>query len=305
MAEADARNRRITSANVMFCLDTTGSMAFAINAVKEAIIKVAEIYMTARIDMRVGLIEFRDRVHANESGDHRWDGGYHTLRMIDFGDQGSFTDNINSFGNEVEQLSAQGGGPHPESSFDAMAHAARESSWKEGSTKVIIHITDAAPRIPDYEISNIQQLRGIMSDSGIEQIFVVAPMNVLDDFEHLGMVERYEGHFALVSYHELDSNPTVEGLVEVLEVIAQTSSDSITESDGGDDDVDSDSENPFDEEEEAIADGDDEGAEPSEADSEESAEYDPSEDEAIADGGLEGSIRDSAKYSDSDGLFDD
>ena len=180
-----AGETRITSANVMFCLDTTGSMGFAIEAVKEAIVKVAEIYITARIDMTVGLIEFRDRVHSSESGDHEWDGGYPTLRMIDYGDQGSFTDNINSFGNEVEQLSAQGGGPHPESSFDAMAHAARESSWKEGSTKVIIHITDASPRSPDYEISNIQQLRDILSDSGIEQIFVVAPMNVLDDFERV------------------------------------------------------------------------------------------------------------------------
>ncbi len=291
---ATTGSTRITSANVMFCLDTTGSMEFAISAVKEAIRKVAEIYITARIDMTVGLIEFRDRVHSSENGDHEWDGGFSTLRMIDFGSQGCFTDNINSFGNEVDQLSAAGGGPQPESSFDAMAFAAEESPWKQGSTKVIIHITDADPRSPDYRISNIQQLRGVMSDSGIEQIFVVAPLNVLDHFEHLTQVERSEGHFALVSFHELSSNPTVEDLVEKLEVIAQTSSDSISESDTGDDDVDPDSENPFD---------DDEDIEPVTYDSD--LEYSGREDEAFEEPvSREKDLLDT-EDSDSDGLFDD
>ena len=304
MAEGGA-DRRITSANVMFCLDTTGSMTFAINAVKEAIARVTEIYVSARIDIRVGLIEFRDRIHAYEHGNPDFDGYHETLRMIDFEGQGNFTDNPERFRGEVSELIADGGGPTPESSFDAMAHAARESSWTEGSTKVIILITDAPPRIPDYEISNIDELVEVMSSSAIDQIFIVTPMNYHEAWDEMARVEVRSGEWAFVSWHELEANPTTERLVEELEIIAQTSSDSISESENNEteeDDDGSESENPFERD-----DGGSESENPFERDDDVAPE---GEDEDATYSDSETPIRDSAEYSDSDGsdsdgLFDD
>jgi hypothetical protein len=265
-----ADETRISSANIMFCLDTTSSMTFAINAIQQTLNKLAEIYLTSRIEIKVGLVEFRDRVHAAEQGNVERDpSGYPTLRMISFGDQGSFTDNVISFQTQINSLIASGGGPAPESSFDALAFAARESTWDLGSTKIIIHITDDRPRIPDYDIASVHELKDILSDAGIQQLFIVAPDKSLNYFENLSTIEYSEGVFALTGFFELSMNPSVENLVTLLERVAQTSSDSILESENdddlyiddddddgwfGDDEespvvekiIESDSENPFD-----------------------------------------------------------
>ena len=62
-------------ADIVFTLDTTGSMGFAIEAMKRTITQLADIYLEARIDTRLGVIQFRDRVNFGET-----DSGNPTLR---------------------------------------------------------------------------------------------------------------------------------------------------------------------------------------------------------------------------------
>lgn len=73
-------------ADVMFVLDTTGSMRNAIEAVKNVIGQLADIYSEASIETRLGIIQFRDRVltHGQDEGTNR------TLERAQF-DEGDFT----------------------------------------------------------------------------------------------------------------------------------------------------------------------------------------------------------------------
>ena len=271
-------SKRITSANVVFCVDATGSMEFAITAVKNAIVRVAEIYMASRIHISVGLVQFRDIVFAG-----RDDCGYPTLEMASFSDGSSFTANTSEFSSSVGSLVAAGGGPTPESSFDAIAHAASHSNWSPGATRVIVHITDAEPRIPDDSMNDVDDLRSILTKSGIDQLFIVAPEETHGSYEGIEMAQGQEDQYLCPVYCSLVQGD-VDSLVEGLSLIAQTSSDSIL------DDYDptpfvSGSISPFDD--------------------------DDDDDDEIEEGGNDGDASDSDStddpdedYSD-DGLFDD
>ena len=56
-------------ADIVFTLDTTASMGFAIDAMKRTITQLADIYLEARIDTRLSVIQFRDRVNFGDSED--------------------------------------------------------------------------------------------------------------------------------------------------------------------------------------------------------------------------------------------
>src|SRR5262249_28777671 len=57
--------------DVMFVLDVTGSMQREINGVSEGIVKFAEALQAKKLDARVGLIAFRDRLELDDAPDVR------------------------------------------------------------------------------------------------------------------------------------------------------------------------------------------------------------------------------------------
>lgn len=240
-----------TSVNVVFCVDVTGSMEWLIEAVRDGIEKVAGIYLSSRLDMQVGLVQFRDKVYAKSEGNVDFDpiaGWVHpTMLVTKFSDGETLTSNIDEFTSAVSSLTAQGGGDEPESSFDAIAAAATLSNWSKagGSTKVIVHMTDAPPVIPDVEIQDCEQLRQVLTQSEIDQVFIIAPNYTHAYYEELSLVERRPGDFALVSFHDISSD--VDQMVRILEEMAKTSSDSILTDDVEEPYVHTGpSENPFD-----------------------------------------------------------
>ena len=150
-------------ADIVFTLDTTGSMGFAIEAMKRTITQLADIYLEARIDTRLGIIQFRDRVNFGES-----DSGNPTLQRESF--VNGFTSDPKEFRDAVSWYRAAGGGPTPESSFDALALASR-SEWRDEANRIIIHITDAIPHLPDREINNVKSLVDMLSEVNIDQSY--------------------------------------------------------------------------------------------------------------------------------------
>ena len=52
-----------SAVDVMFVLDVTGSMQLAINGVRDGIIEFAHELETRKLDARVGLVAFRDRLN--------------------------------------------------------------------------------------------------------------------------------------------------------------------------------------------------------------------------------------------------
>lgn len=148
------------SADVMFVLDCTGSMQGEIDAIKSSIIDFANTIESDGVHVRVGLIEFRDRLNGEEA------------RVLTFDGASPFTGKPALFRQAVTPLRAQGGGDAPESSLDAVMLALRQP-FASGTNKVIVLITDAPPHIPDKEVRSIEQVVKAVRDAGIAQFYLV------------------------------------------------------------------------------------------------------------------------------------
>ncbi|MBP1464445.1 VWA domain-containing protein [Candidatus Chloroploca sp. M-50] len=146
-------------ADVMFVLDCTGSMAGEIRAIRDAIIAFANTIESDGVRVRVGLIEFRDRLIHEEA------------RVLTFSGQ-PFTSDPGEFRKQVSKLSASGGGDEPESSLDALILASRQPFGAD-NTKVIVLVTDAPPHIPDKDTKTVKEVVDAFIKAGIAQFYMV------------------------------------------------------------------------------------------------------------------------------------
>ncbi|MGR8920938.1 MAG: vWA domain-containing protein [Gammaproteobacteria bacterium] len=140
--------------DVVFALDTTGSMSGLIHAAKEKIWSIAT--NMAQTDpapaIRMGLVAYRDR------------GDAYVTRVTDL------SGDLDSIYAELMQLSAQGGGDGPESVNRALADAVEQMSWSDDDNayRVVFLVGDAPPHM-DYaderrypEIARLARARGIV-----------------------------------------------------------------------------------------------------------------------------------------------
>jgi len=114
-------------ADVVFCIDSTGSMAPCIDGVKEHVQNLVEGFTSNQeivLDWRVRLIEYRDLNQDEE--------------IVPY----PFTTDIEEFRKQVQGLTATGGGPEPESTLDAI-FVALKSEWREPCNKCVVVFTDA------------------------------------------------------------------------------------------------------------------------------------------------------------------
>lgn len=148
------------SADVMFVLDCTGSMQGEIDAIKSSIIDFANTIESDGVRVRVGLIEFRDRLNGEEARTLTFEGG------------SPFTSNPALFREALAPLRAQGGGDAPESSLDALMLALRQP-FASDTNKVMVLITDAPPHLPDKEVRSIEQVTTALRKAGIAQFYLV------------------------------------------------------------------------------------------------------------------------------------
>jgi len=105
--------------DIMFVLDTTGSMLWAIDGVKAGIDLFLDGVDATGIDARVGGIEFGDEIRSDTM----------------LGD----TDELRRW---LDLLTATGGGDGPESPLDSMEKAYRNADWRDGALPYFIVITD-------------------------------------------------------------------------------------------------------------------------------------------------------------------
>src|ERR1700749_4002607 len=95
-----------TQADIVFCIDATGSMDPCIESVKDGIYAFVEgLQSAASVDFRLRLIAYRDR-HDPDCG-----------RPWHIND---FTDSVEEFRSHLEEVAADGGGENPESTIDAL-----------------------------------------------------------------------------------------------------------------------------------------------------------------------------------------
>lgn len=162
------RSKMKTKADIVFCIDRTGSMTPCIEGVKSSVMAFAEGLQTeAKVDFRLRLVAYRDLPSENEP-----------IEANDFcapGDQLTFQGQVGS-------LEADGGGPEPESTLDAL-YTAIQSDWRHPCHKAILVFTDAPcyrelydSTIEKYGLGDGSPNRVIDAAAAKRtQLFIVAP----------------------------------------------------------------------------------------------------------------------------------
>ncbi len=118
---------------VVFVLDTTGSMGGLIQAAKEKVWAIANTLVSAKPapDIKMGLVGYRDRGDA-----------YVTKRT-------DLTDDLDAVYEALMGFQAQGGGDTPESVNQALHEAVTKINWSkdDGAYKVIFLVGDCPPHM--------------------------------------------------------------------------------------------------------------------------------------------------------------
>ena len=126
----------IPKIDVVFVLDTTGSMSGLIQTAKDKIWSIATTMASAQPtpEIRIGLVAYRDR------GDH------YVTKVVDL------SDDLDSVYATLMDFQADGGGDTPESVNQALYEAVHNISWSQDSQayQVVFLIGDAPPHM-DYQ----------------------------------------------------------------------------------------------------------------------------------------------------------
>jgi Mg-chelatase subunit ChlD len=121
---------------VVFCLDTTGSMGGLIDGAKQKIWAICNQIASGRPtpDLKVGLVAYRDR------------GDEYITKVFDL------TDDLDAVHGNLKKFVAAGGGDWPESVNQALFDAVHKVKWsKDNRTLRIIFLVGDAPPHMDYK----------------------------------------------------------------------------------------------------------------------------------------------------------
>lgn len=122
--------------DVVFVIDSTGSMGRLIAGAKEKIWSIANSIVSRKPSpaVRIGLVSYRDR------------GDEYITKKFDL------TDDIDTVFKNLQSLKADGGGDSPESVNQALDEAVNEMKWSSGkdSTKIVFLVGDCPPHM-DYK----------------------------------------------------------------------------------------------------------------------------------------------------------
>ena len=119
--------------DVLFLLDSTGSMAHEIHQIKSTLHSTAMQVsnLPANPDLRFGMVSYRDREDEYVTRLYRFDR------------------DVKQFSRSVDEVQADGGGDYPESLNQALHEAVNDMSWRSGAIRLIFLIADAPPHL-DY-----------------------------------------------------------------------------------------------------------------------------------------------------------
>jgi Mg-chelatase subunit ChlD len=121
--------------DLIFCIDTTGSMRNAIDSAKTSATKIIDQVFAASPSVRVALVAYRDYGSAYVTK------GY------------PFTQNKEEIRRDIMSLEADEGGDPPEAVYEALLHAIQTKDlgpWRSGVKKIIILMGDAPPHTKQH-----------------------------------------------------------------------------------------------------------------------------------------------------------
>jgi len=125
-----ARAEPARTLDLVFVLDTTGSMVEEIEAVKDTLRKVARDAGRMQTTLRVGLVEYRDR------------GDSFVTRVY------PFSTDLTEFSRRIEAIQAGGGGDTPEHVNEGLRVALSQLAWNDAaSARLAFLVADAPPHL--------------------------------------------------------------------------------------------------------------------------------------------------------------
>ena len=186
--------------DVLFLLDSTGSMDDEIKQIKTTMQSIAKRVsnLPANPDLRFGMVSYRDR-----------DDTYVT-RLHDF------DRNVNRFQQTIRGVRASGGNDYPESLNQALHEAVNDASWRKNAIRLIFLIADAPPHLdyPQDEDYAVEMTRA--REKGIK-IFSVASSGLDQQGEYIfrQIAQQTMGSFLFILYRDgpqgkLDTPHSVE-----------------------------------------------------------------------------------------------
>jgi molecular chaperone DnaK len=143
--------------NIVFLIDTTGSMDTYINGVKDRAIEFSDILASKGAQFRLGLVGFGDLNEKEKPSVY------------------SFTEDVLRFQKQVKNIPRTYGGDIPESSLDAVETGVEliNASRGEIAKNIFILITDAPPHVPTRSGKSVEDICKLLISNDITA-YVVA-----------------------------------------------------------------------------------------------------------------------------------
>jgi len=138
--------------NVVFCIDTTGSMDTYINGVKDRAIEFSQILASKGATFKLGLIGFGDLYEKENPSVY------------------NFTDDVTKFQKQVKNIPRTYGGDIPESALDSLETAIEllaTTRHEVASKSIFILITDAPPHVPTYSGKSVMDICDMLNSNNV------------------------------------------------------------------------------------------------------------------------------------------
>jgi len=164
-----------TKADVMFVLDITGSMDYAIVGVEKGLEKILNRMKKNGIDARVGLTVFRDKKLGNKDEFHATDGPAGIKGdpfTFTFEGDSAFTSNQKEYRAVISKIKAGGGGDLPENSLEAIKHAS-EAKTRKAVSRIMVLITDDEPHPGATLDARLKDTRDALTEHRHHHLYLV------------------------------------------------------------------------------------------------------------------------------------
>ena len=154
--------------DVLFLLDSTGSMADEIHQIKSTLHSTAKEVsnLPSNPNLKFGMVSYRDR------------GDEYVTRLY------KFDSNVKRFSRSVDEVQANGGHDDPESLNQALHESVNDMKWRSGAIRLIFLIADAPPHLdyPQDEDYAVEMVRA--REKGIK-VFSVASSGLDEQGEYI------------------------------------------------------------------------------------------------------------------------
>jgi Mg-chelatase subunit ChlD len=131
----DARPPEQFNLDILFLLDTTGSMDDELARLQQTIDSIAQRIdtFTPRPSIRFGLVAYRDEAEEYVTRKHK------------------FTSDVETFRTLLNGFSAEGGGDVPEALNEGLHESVQRMEWRESAIRLIFLVSDAGPHVGESE----------------------------------------------------------------------------------------------------------------------------------------------------------